>query len=206
MRSRKKTLKVTVDEMRNFSFAYIERYAPSKQQLRTYLLKKYLKANLENIKKQDITDLIDVVLQDLEKTKFINDKFYSESKSRSLIQRGSSVNKIRNYLMTKGINDRYIKETIDKIKEEADAELARKLVEEKNYTKRRVKIATGNLIAATDWKLDRARDTGADNTDILAERQALRDKSNALEDVIDALKDEDEMNEFGWSDQTLEKK
>ena len=95
---------------------------------------------------------------------------------------------------------------IDKIKEEADAELAIKLVEQKNITKRGVKIATGNLIAATDWKLDRARDTGADNTDILAERQALRDKSNALEDVIDALKDEDEMNEFGWSDQTLEKK
>ena len=118
MRNRKKTLQVTVEEMRNFSFAYIERYAPSKQQLRTYLLKKYLRANLENIKKQDITDLIDVVLQDLEKTKFINDKFYSESKSRSLIQRSSSVNKIRNYLMTKGINDRYIKETIDKIKED----------------------------------------------------------------------------------------
>jgi regulatory protein len=78
MRNRKKTLQVTVEEMRNFSFAYIERYAPSKQQLRTYLLKKYLKANLENIKKQDITDLIDVVLQDLEKTKFINDKFYSD--------------------------------------------------------------------------------------------------------------------------------
>lgn len=95
---------------------------------------------------------------------------------------------------------------IAKIKEEADAELARKLVEEKNNTKRRVKIATGHLIAATDWKLDRARDTGADNTDILAERQALRDKSNALEDVIDALKDETEMNEFGWSDITLEQK
>ena len=118
MRNRKKTLKATVEDMRNFSFAYIERYAPSKQQLRTYLLKKYLKANLENIKKQDITDLIDVVLQDLEKTKFINDKFYSESKSRNLIQKGSSVNKIRNYLMTKVINDRYIKETIDKIKED----------------------------------------------------------------------------------------
>ncbi len=95
---------------------------------------------------------------------------------------------------------------IAKIKEEADAELARKLVLEKDSLKRRVKMATGNLIAATDWKLDRARDTGADNTDILAERQALRDKSNALEDVIDILKDEDEMLEFGWSDTTLEKK
>ena len=118
MRNRKKTLEVTIEEMRNFSFAYIEKYAPSKQQLRTYLLKKYLKANVPNVKKQDISDLIDVVLVDLEKTKFISDKFYSESKSRSLIQRGSSINKIRNYLMVKGIDDTYIKETIDKIKEE----------------------------------------------------------------------------------------
>ena len=107
-----------MEEMRNFSFAYIEKYAPSKQQLRTYLLKKYLKANVPNVKKQDITDLIDIVLVDLEKSKFISDKFYSESKSRSLIQRGSSINKIRNYLMVKGIDDTYIKETIDKIKED----------------------------------------------------------------------------------------
>ena len=118
MRNRKKTLDLTIEEMRNFSFAYIEKYAPSKQQLRTYLLKKYLKAKVPNVKKKDITDLIDVVLIDLEKTKFISDKFYSESKSRSLIQRGSSTNKIRSYLFSKGINDNYIKETIEKIKEE----------------------------------------------------------------------------------------
>ena len=117
MRNRKKTLEVTMEEMRNFSFAYIEKYAPSKQQLRTYLLKKYLKANVPNVKKQDITDLIDIVLSDLEKSKFISDKFYSESKSRSLIQRGNSINKIRFYLMGKGINETYIKESIEKIKE-----------------------------------------------------------------------------------------
>ena len=118
MRNRKKKLEVTMEEMRNFSFAYIERYAPSKQQLRTYLLKKYLKANVQSVKKQDITDLINIVLVELEKSKFISDKFYSESKSRSLIQRGSSINKIRNYLIVKGIDDTYIKETIDKIKED----------------------------------------------------------------------------------------
>ena len=118
MRNRKKTLEVTIEEMRNFSFAYIEKYAPSKQQLRTYLLKKYLKAKVPNIKKQDITDLIDVVLLDLEKSKFISDKFYSESKSRSLINRGSSINKIRSYLFSKGVNDIYIKETIEKNKDD----------------------------------------------------------------------------------------
>jgi len=118
MRNKKKTLKMTIEEMRNFSFSYIEKYAPSKQQLRTFLLKKYLKANSISVKKQDLTNLIDVVLADLEKSKFISDKFYSESKSRSLIQRGSSINKIRNYLFSKGIDDTYIKETISKIKED----------------------------------------------------------------------------------------
>ena len=117
MRNRRKTLEVTIEEMRNFSFAYIEKYAPSKQQLRTYLLKKYLKAKVPNVKKQDIKDLIDTVLLDLEKNKFISDKFYSESKSRSLIQRGSSINKIRNYLIGKGINDKHIKDVIEKINE-----------------------------------------------------------------------------------------
>ena len=89
----------------------------SKQQLKTYLLKKYLKKTVSNIKKQDITGLIDIVLFDLKKTKFISDKFYSETKAKSLIQRGSSINKIRNYLISKGINDNYIKETILKINE-----------------------------------------------------------------------------------------
>ena len=47
IRNRKKTLQVTVDEMRNFAFTYIEKYAPSKQQLKTYLLKKILNLNLK---------------------------------------------------------------------------------------------------------------------------------------------------------------
>ena len=104
--------------MRNFALSYVEKYAPSKQQLRTYLLKKYLKSSVPNVKKQDITSLIDVVLSDLEKSKFINDKFYSESKAKSMIQRGNSINKIRNYLIGKGINDQFIKDTVEKIHED----------------------------------------------------------------------------------------
>ena len=117
IRNKKKTLEMTVEEMRNFAFNYVEKYAPSKQQLKTYLLKKYLKASVPNVKKQDITNLIDIVLSDLEKNKFINDKFYSDSKAKSMIQRGSSINKIRNYLIGKGINDEFIKDTVDKIRD-----------------------------------------------------------------------------------------
>ena len=118
IRNKKKPLKVTVEEMRNFSLAYVEKYAPSKQQLRTYLLKKYLKTTIPNIKKRDITDLIDIILSDLEKNKFINDKFYSDSKAKSMIQRGSSINKIRTYLIGKGINNEFIKDTVNKIQDE----------------------------------------------------------------------------------------
>ena len=117
IKNKKKTLKITVEEMRNFSLSYVEKYSPSRQQIKTYLLKKYLKQSISSVKKQDIIDLIDVVLSDLEKTKFISDRFYSDSKAKNLIQRGTSINKIRNYLISKGIQDKYIKETINKINE-----------------------------------------------------------------------------------------
>ena len=117
IRNKKKTLQVTVEEMRNFAFAYVDKYAPSKQQLKTYLLKKYLKTSVPNVKKQDVNNLIDIVLSDLEKNKFINDKFYSDSKAKSMINRGNSINKIRNYLISKGINSDHIKDTVNKIYE-----------------------------------------------------------------------------------------
>ena len=115
IRKKKKTLEITVDEMRNFAFSYVEKYAPSKQQLKTYLLKKYLKISSQNERKQEITKLIDIVLSDLETNKFINDKFYSESKAKSMVKRGNSINKIRNYLISKGIKDKFINDTINKI-------------------------------------------------------------------------------------------
>ncbi len=117
IRNKKKTLKVTVEEMRNFALAYVDKYAPSKQQLKTYLLKKYLKISVPEIKKKDVNNLIDIVLSDLEKSKFVNDKFYSESKAKSMIQRGSSLNKIRTYLIGKGINNEFIKETVNQIQD-----------------------------------------------------------------------------------------
>ena len=118
IKNKKKTLEATVEEMRNFSISYLEKYSPSKQQLKTYLLKKYLKLSNTKSKKKDIIDLIDFLLLDLEKNKFISDRFYSDTKAKNLIQRGSSINKIRNYLISKGISSKYIKETINKITED----------------------------------------------------------------------------------------
>ena len=118
IKNKKKTLQMTIEEMRNFSFAYIEKYAPSKQQLKTYLLKKYLKSSIPSVKKKDIADLIEIVTKDLENSKFISDKFYSESRAKNLIQRGTSINKIKKYLISKGIKDEHIRQTIIKIKDD----------------------------------------------------------------------------------------
>ena len=117
IKNRKKSLEATVEEMRNLSFSYLEKFSPSKQQLKTYLLKKYLRTSIPNINKKNISDLIDAVIEDLEQTKFLNDKYYSKTKAKNLIQKGNSINKIRNYLFLKGIKNSYITETISEIKE-----------------------------------------------------------------------------------------
>ena len=57
-------------------------------------------------------------MTDLEKNKFVNDKFYSESKAKSMVRRGKSLNKIRGYLISKGIKDDLINDTVNKIKDE----------------------------------------------------------------------------------------
>jgi regulatory protein len=117
----KKNLESTIEEIRKFSFSYIEKYAPSRQQLRIYLLKKFFKSSSSFIAKSELLTLIDLVISDLEKRKFISDRFYSQSKTKKFLKKGYSLNKIRNYLINKGVNEKYIKDSISKTNlEEAD--------------------------------------------------------------------------------------
>jgi len=62
----KKDLETTINEIRNFAYAYLEKYSPSKQQLRTYLFKKFLKKNQKISNKKELFNLIDVVISTLE--------------------------------------------------------------------------------------------------------------------------------------------
>ena len=58
----KKDLETTIDELRNFAYAYLEKYSPSKQKLRTYLFKKYLKKNQKIFNKKELFNVIDIVI------------------------------------------------------------------------------------------------------------------------------------------------
>ena len=66
-RESKKKLETTIEEIRKFSFSYLAKYAPTRQQLRTYLLKKFFKSSNFYVAKNELLTLIDFVISDLEK-------------------------------------------------------------------------------------------------------------------------------------------
>ena len=113
----KKNLETKIEEIRNFAYVYIEKYSPSKQQLRTYLFKKLIKIQQKTSSKKEIFDLIDSVINSLVDQKFLNDKYYSDAKSKVFYRKGYSLNKIRYSLIKKGIDQKYIQDSISKIKE-----------------------------------------------------------------------------------------
>ena len=113
----KKDLEGTIDQIRNFSYSYLEKYSPSKQQLRIYLFKKLIKKNIRISSKKEIFNLIDTVIASLIDQKLLSDKHYSDAKSKAFLKRGYSLNKIRYSLIKKGIDEKYIKSSIAKIKE-----------------------------------------------------------------------------------------
>ena len=113
----KKDLETTIEEIKKFSYSYLEKYSPSKQQLRTYLFKKLVKKNQKISSKREIFNLIDSVIASLIDQKLLSDKYYSDAKSKAFLKRGYSLNKIRYSLIKKGIDEKYIKASISKIKE-----------------------------------------------------------------------------------------
>ena len=113
----KKDLETTINEIRNFAHAYLEKYSPSKQQLRTYLFKKFLKKNQKTFNKKELFNLVDAVISTLIDQKLISDEYYSDAKTKVFLRRGYSLNKIRYSLISKGIDEKYIRASISKIKE-----------------------------------------------------------------------------------------
>ena len=113
----KKDLKMAIDDIRNFAYSYLEKYNPSKQQLKTYLFKRMIKINQKKASKREVFNLIDSVISSLIDQKFLSDKYYSDTKSKALLRKGYSLNKIRYSLIKKGIDEKYIKASISKIKE-----------------------------------------------------------------------------------------
>ena len=104
--------------LKDLAYGYLEKYTPSKQQLKVFLLKKYLTKIKGNKTKREVSSLIDEIVLNLEKNNFLNDELYSDSKARMFLRRGYSLNKINQSLRNKGIKSDNIKKSIEKIKKD----------------------------------------------------------------------------------------
>jgi regulatory protein len=114
----KKDFEDLTTNLKDLAYGYIEKYSPSKQQIKVYLLKKYLTKIKGTQTKKEVSNIIDEIVSNLEKHKLINDELYSDSKARTFLRRGYSLNKINQSLRNKGIDSKFIKQSIDKIKED----------------------------------------------------------------------------------------
>ena len=116
-RSNKSDFEDLTNNLKDLAYSYLEKYNPSKQQLKVYLLKKYLTKIKGSKSKKEVTSIIDEIILNLEKNKILNDEMYSDSKARMFLRRGYSLNKINQSLRRKGIEDKYVRQSINKIKE-----------------------------------------------------------------------------------------
>ena len=115
--SNKSDFEELTTNLKDLAYSYLEKYNPSKQQLKVYLLKKYLLKIKGTKSKKEVSSIIDEIILNLEKNKLLNDEMYSDSKARMFLRRGYSLNKINQSLRSKGIDDKYVKQSIEKIKE-----------------------------------------------------------------------------------------
>ncbi len=104
--------------LKDLAYSYLEKYNPSKQQLKVYLLKKYLTKIKGTKSKKEVTSIISEIVNNMEKQNILNEELYSDSKARMFLRRGYSLNKINQSLRVKGVEEKFIKQSIDKIKED----------------------------------------------------------------------------------------
>ena len=116
--SNKRDFEDLTTHLKDLAYSYLEKYSPSKQQLKIFLLKKYLTKIKGTKSKKEVSTIIDEIIINLEKNRVINDELYSDSKARIFLRRGYSLNKIHQSLMNKGVDSKFIKQSIDKIKED----------------------------------------------------------------------------------------
>ncbi len=103
--------------LKDLAYSYLEKYSPSKQQLKVYLLKKYLLKIKGTKSKKEVTAIIEEIVSSLEKKRIINDELYSDSKARMFLRRGYSLNKINQSLRNKGVEQQFIQKSLAKIKD-----------------------------------------------------------------------------------------
>ena len=101
----KKLLKYAID--------YLSKYDSSKRNIINVLKRKIFRLKITNFEKSKLINIIDSVIINLEKNKFIDDDRYCSTKILSLSKFGKSKNFISNYLIKKGIDKTQIQKNLN---------------------------------------------------------------------------------------------
>ena len=101
----KKLLKYAID--------YLSKYDSSKRNIINVLKRKIFRLKITNFEKSKLINIIDSVIINLEKNKFIDDDRYCSTKILSLSKFGKSKNFISNYLVKKGIDKTQIQKNLN---------------------------------------------------------------------------------------------
>ncbi len=113
----KKDFEDLTTNLKDLAYGYLEKYNPSKQQLKIFLLKKYLTKIKGTQSKKEVSNIIDEIILNLEKNRLLNDELYADSKARMFLRRGYSLNKISQSLRNKGVENEFVKKSLEKIRE-----------------------------------------------------------------------------------------
>jgi regulatory protein len=105
-----------IKRMRNSAISYLARYEVSEFQFRNTMIRKL--SNFENELDEKLKfEIIDKIKKEMIVARYIDDKRFAESKSRSIRRQGGSERLIFAKLKEKGISDNIIKFAIDIVDE-----------------------------------------------------------------------------------------
>jgi regulatory protein len=106
-----------IKRMRNSAISYLARYEVSEFQFRNTMIRKL--SNFENELDEKLKfEIIDKIKKEMIVARYIDDKRFAESKSRSIRRQGGSERLIFAKLKEKGVSDNIIKFAIDIVDEE----------------------------------------------------------------------------------------
>jgi len=114
---KKSPKKITYENLKKYTFKYLEKYAATEFQLRNILKRKIIKTSFFfQTNPADYIHYIDDILKKFKEIGLIDDKKFSEHRALNLVKRGFSKRKILIDLKQKGIADEIAEKGIDNLK------------------------------------------------------------------------------------------
>lgn len=114
---------ITPQSLRNAALRYIDRFATSRDNLRSVLMRRVHTSNYHH--DTDIDEgavWIEELLDKLEKSQVINDQLYAEMRAGTLHRKGTSVRVISMKLKEKGLSEDNIQKALDALRLENQSE------------------------------------------------------------------------------------